>query len=554
MMAFALLQAAGLILTNGNIYTQDRARPRVEAVAIQADRVVYVGDDAGAARFAGPGTRRIDLKGATVVPGLIDAHGHVESLGHLDNQLDVKGTGSADEIAASVAARAADLPAGRWILGRGWDQNDWKETSFPSRLSLDAAAPNHPVSLSRVDGHALWVNTAALRAAGITKATPDPAGGQIIRDASGEPTGILVDLAADLIEAKIPAPTRDEIRQALLAGMKRCLAAGLTGVHDAGVTQTTLELYHELVVKGDFPFRVYAMLAGEAAVADKPMAAGWLDRRLEMGPEIGLGGGRLTVRALKLYMDGALGSRGAALLAPYDDDPGNRGLLRTDPVLMRRLAERAARAGFQVCIHAIGDRGNRLALDALEAAGHVDGAGGVGRPGGRHRIEHAQVLAPEDLPRFAALGVVASMQPTHATSDMYWVAERIGARRVAGSYAWKSLLDSGARLACGSDFPVESEAPLAGFYAAVTRQDAKGWPEGGWTPSERLSREQALSCFTRDAAWAAFEEDQRGSIAPGKLADLTVLSADIMKIPAARILETNVLMTIVGGRVAYERK
>jgi len=545
MMSILLLQA-GLVLVNGNVHTLDPAAPHARVVAVKDDRIVYVGDDAEAAARIVPGARRVDLAGATVVPGLTDAHGHVAGLGLLAVRLDVVGTGSASEVAAAVKTKAATVKRGAWILGRGWDQNDWKETAFPTRRMLDAAAPDNPVALTRVDGHALWVNTAALREAGVTRATADPPGGQIIRDAAGEPTGILVDKAEALIESKIPPPTREQLREALKAGMTRCLATGLTGVHDAGVSGEALELYHELLVKEAFPFRIYAMLAGDPS-PDERGATGWLERRLAQGPEIS-GDGRLTARAVKLYMDGALGSRGAALLAPYDDDPNNTGLIRMEPAVMKTLAEQAARAGFQVCIHAIGDRGNRLALDVLEAAGRVPGSPG------RHRIEHAQVLAPEDLPRFAALGVIASMQPTHATSDMYWAEQRIGARRVQGAYAWRSLLSGGARLACGSDFPVESEAPLAGYYAAVTRQDAKGWPEGGWRPDQRLSREEALACFTKDAAYAAFEEKSRGTISVGRLADLTVLSSDILTVPAPEILKTRVLKTIVGGRIAYESR
>lgn len=544
---------ADLILINGNFYTLDDAAPRAEAIAARGDRIVYVGPNDGALAFKGATTREIDLGGATVVPGLIDAHGHMAGLGLLAGRLDLVGTGSSDEVAGMVARKSATLKPGQWILGRGWDQNDWKNESFPTSRVLDAAAPDNPVSLSRVDGHATWVNTRAMRLAGVSKETPDPPGGRIVRDASGEPTGILIDRAGDLVEAKIPEPTREETREALQVAMRRCLAAGLTGVHDAGVGPVELELYHELLVKDGFPFRVYAMLAGESAPVEGRVVSGWLERQLANGPAVGLGAGRLTVRSVKLYADGALGSRGAALLSPYLDDPNNTGLLRMEPAALRAMAQSAGRSGFQVCIHAIGDRGNRLALDAIEAARKAAGRA-AGTDDLRHRIEHAQVLSPLDIPRFAALGVLASIQPTHATSDMYWAADRIGAERLQGAYAWRTLLSSGARLACGSDFPVESENPLLGFYAAVTRQDAKGWPSGGWLPDQRLTREEALRCFTLDAAYAAFEEKQRGSVVTGKLADLTVLSQDIMKVPPLEILRTTATMTIVGGRVAYEKR
>jgi hypothetical protein len=532
-------QAADLILTDGNIYTLDPSAPRATALAARGDRIVYVGDAAGALKMKGNSTRVIDLAGKTVVPGLIDAHGHVAGLGFLANRLDVTGTASAQEIATRVAARAAQLKPGQWIRGRGWDQNDWEGKAFPTHHLLDEAAPANPVALERVDGHAIWTNSRAIEVAGVASSTPDPPGGKIIRDGSGEPTGVFVDAAAGLIEKKMPAPTRHETLEALRAGMRRCLEAGLTGAHDAGVSDEQLELYRELLVKGVFPFRIYAMLADEPAL---------IDRELSRGPEIGLGAGRLTVRAIKLYMDGALGSRGAALLAPYKDDPGNTGLLQMEPARLNEIARRAASSGYQVCVHAIGDRGNRLTLDGFETA--IKASGGKEL---RFRVEHAQVLASDDIARFASLGVIASMQPTHATSDMYWAEDRLGPERAQGAYAWKSLLNSGARLACGSDFPVESERPLLGFYAAITRQDAKGWPEGGWHPDQRLTRQEALKCFTLDAAYAAFEESSRGSIERGKLADLTVLSNDIMQVPAPEILKTSVAMTIVGGRIAFER-
>jgi len=531
--------APDLIFSGGAVYTMDPSRPKAEAVAVRHGRIVYVGDRTGAASMKGPATRTIDLAGLTVVPGLTDAHGHVAGLGFSLARLDLVGTGSAAQIAGLVKAKAGTLAPGEWITGRGWDQNDWQVTAFPSRKDLDAAAPDHPVALERIDGHATWANSRALHLAGITRRTPDPSGGQVIRDADGEPTGILVDNAEDLILSKIPAPSREQTRDALVRSMRKCLEAGLTQVHDAGISQDVLDLYREILVAGGFPFRVYAMLSDDDAL---------LADRFAKGPEIGLGDHRLTVRAVKVYMDGALGSRGAALLAPYQDDPGNTGLLRIQPERLTRIARQAAQRGFQVAVHAIGDRGNRLALDAIQAA-LPDGAG----RDLRFRIEHVQTLAPQEFPRFASLGVIASMQPTHATSDMYWAEQRLGAERIKGAYAWRTILDSGARLVCGSDFPVESERPLLGFYAAVTRQDAKSFPEGGWFPRQRLTREEALRCFTSWPAYAAFEEDLRGVIAPGRLADMTVLTKDIMTVPPAEILETTVAMTIVGGKVAYEK-
>lgn len=532
------LLLADLILINGTVHTVDSVRPRAEAVAASEGRIVYVGDTSGALKLKGPKTRVVDLRGRTVVPGLIDAHGHVTGLGFSLVRLDVTGTSSPDEIAQRVRARAAAAKPGQWILGRGWDQNDWPQKAFPSRKILDAASPDVPVALTRIDGHAVWANSRAIQLAGITARTPDPPGGRIEREPSGEPAGVFVDAAEALIEAKIPDPTREETREVMRAGMQRCLRSGLTGVHDAGVSALGIDLYRELLEQGDFPFRIDAMLQDDADL---------IDAQLRAGPMIPAGVSRLGVRSVKLYIDGALGSRGAALLAPYSDAPDLTGLLVTEPSRLREVMMRAARGGFQTCVHAIGDRGNRLVLDAAQEV--VRGSNGADL---RIRIEHAQTLSPEDIPRFARLGVIASVQPTHATSDMPWAADRLGNDRVRGAYAWRSLLDAGARLACGSDFPVESERPLLGFYAAITRRDPQGRPPGGWFPEQRLTRQEALRCFTLDAAYAAFQEDRRGSIAVGKLADMTVLSDDIMEIPESRIPGTEVVMTIVGGQVAHE--
>ncbi len=520
---------ADIILRNGTIYTVDPSHPSAHAVAARDGRFVAVGDDEAVMALKGPATRVIDLQGQTVVPGLIDAHGHVSSLGFALEWLRFEGTTSASAIAELVRARASEVPAGRWIRGRGWDQNDWESTGFPTHGILDKAAPANPVALTRVDGHALWVNAKALSLAGITAKTADPPGGRIVRDAAGEPTGVLVDAAKTLVEAVIPEPDRKQTREALERSMKSCLRAGLVGVHDAGVSAMELGLYREMLVEGDFPFRIYAMVTHDDALLDAVFAH---------GPETGLGDDRLNIRAIKLYVDGALGSRGAALLEPYSDDPGNKGLLQMSPQELTALVKRATAHGFQTCVHAIGDAANRITLDAMR-----DAMTARQRKQLRPRIEHAQILDLEDLPRFASLGVIASMQPTHATSDAPWAGERLGESRLAGAYAWHSLLASGARMACGSDFPVESERPLLGFYAAVARED---------TPGQRMTREEALKCFTLDAAWAGFEEDLRGSITVGKLADMTVLSQDIMTVPVSRIRDTSVVMTIVGGRVAFD--
>ncbi|MCZ6670222.1 MAG: amidohydrolase [Acidobacteria bacterium] len=527
---------ADLVLTNAHILTLEPEQPRAEAIAVRNGRIWKVGSTADILAAAGPDTERIDLGGKLVLPGLTDAHGHLMGLGdHLAN-LDVTGTQSAQEVAGMVAERADGAAEGEWILGRGWDQNDWSTKEFPDHSGLTRAAPGNPVVLRRVDGHAVWLNARALEIAGITAATPDPPGGKIER-AGGHPTGILIDNAVDLVQKWIPEPSRDEQLRRLEAASRACLRDGLTSIHDAGIDWDRVGLYQEMIDQGRLKLRIYAMIGIEPT-----------ENRTELRPPIvDYGNGMLAVRSIKLYMDGALGSRGAALLEPYADDPENRGLLIHPAAKVTAVAAEAMATGYQVNIHAIGDRGNRLALDALEEATRQAPIGAALR----HRIEHAQVLEDADIPRFAKLGVIASMQPTHCTSDMYWAAERLGETRARGAYAWNRLRQTGARLACGSDFPVESQAPLEGIYAAVTRQDRKGWPAGGWHPEERMSLEEAIRCFTIDAAYAAFEEEHRGTIRPGKRADFTVLDNDITALPPEEILKTGIEMTIVGGEIVY---
>lgn len=530
---------ADLVLLGGTVHTMDPARPRAEALAVRGGLLAAVGSDDEIRLLAGPGTRVLDAAGLTVLPGLVDAHGHLESLGAGLRRIDLVGTASAEEVAAAVRERAAAAPPGGWILGRGWDQNDWAKKSFPTRHLLDAAAPDRPVWLVRIDGHAGWANGRALALAGIGPSTPDPAGGRILRDpATGEPAGVLVDAAMDLLAPLVPRPTRAERKDALRRGAEACVAAGLTSVHDAGVDAEGVDLCRELADEGALPLRVYAMLA------DSPdLIRGTTFRE---GPVVGYGGRRLTVRAVKAYADGALGSRGAALLEDYADDPGNRGLLQAEPAALEALAGRCLAVGWQLCVHAIGDRGNRVVLDAFEAALRR-----APRADHRFRVEHAQVLSLEDIPRFARLGVLPSMQPTHATSDMPWAGDRLGPARLAGAYAWRKILDAGSAIPCGSDFPVESHDPLKGIHAAVTRQDAGGRPEGGWLPGERMTREEALRGFTVDACRAAFEEGWKGTLAPGMAADLTVLDRDVLACPATEILEARVVWTVVAGEVVY---
>jgi hypothetical protein len=506
-------------------------------VAIRGGRIVAVGDEAAMKPFVGRTTKRVDLAGRAVLPGLTDAHVHVEGLGAALESLDLVGATTLDEALRRVRRRARRLKPGEWLLGRGWDQNDWPGQAFPTAAQLDRASAGHPVYLVRVDGHAAWANTKALTLAGVDAGTSDPPGGRLMRDASGAPTGVLIDRAQGLVSAKIPAPTPAVRKRRLAAGLQACARAGLTSVHDAGVGLDAVPLYKELLREKPLPVRVYVMLRGPGEFLEKGAA---------LRPEVGLGDGLLTVRAIKVVADGALGSRGALLLAPYADEPGTKGLLTVDANDFQRLLARAITQGFQVNTHAIGDGANRFVLDAYEKA-----FGGYDGSRYRFRVEHAQVLAPDDVPRFKSLGVIPSMQPTHCTSDMYWAEARLGPERAKGAYLWKTFLKQGVPIAGGSDAPVEKIAVLPGLYAAVTRQDAKGWPPGGWHPEERVTIDEALAMFSRHAAFAAFEENDRGMVASGRRADLTVLTRDVTAIPPSEILSTRVSLTIVGGRMAY---
>lgn len=528
---------ADLVLTGGVVVTLDKALPRARAVAVRDGRIVAVGTDAEIEKHVGPATRRIALAGRAVFPGLTDAHVHVESMGEALESLDLTGADSLAEAVRRITEHARAMPPGEWILGRGWDQNDWPEKRFPRASDLATAAGGRPVFLSRVDGHAAWVNAEALSRAGLTAATPDPAGGRILRDESGQPEGVLVDAAQGLVEKSIPAPGKEVRKRRIAKGLRACAAGGLTSVHDAGVDFASIGLYKELLAEGRLDVRVYVMIRGPEE---------FLAHADTLRPEVGLGDGRLTVRAVKVVADGALGSRGALLLEPYADEPRSRGLATVDSAAFRKLLERALALGFQVNTHAIGDAANRNVLDAYQAA--FGPAGGAAH---RFRIEHAQVLSPVDVPRFAHLGVIPSMQPTHCTSDMYWAEARLGPERAKGAYLWKTFLDAGVPVAGGSDAPVESVAVLPGIYAAVTRQDAKGWPAGGWHPGERVSLEEALRLFGTGAAFAAFEEEDRGTIAVGKRADFTVLTRDLTAIPPTDILKAEVALTVVGGRLVH---
>ncbi len=524
------------IFLGGTVAAGPQQSPQKNLAIVVVDGRIHDVGAADAIRAAHPKAAIVDASRATILPGLTDAHGHLYGLGLSLDTVKLAGSASYDEVIARVRERAARAKPGEWILGRGWDQNRWAVKEFPTAAALDAAISDHPVWLRRVDGHAGLANSQAMRAAGITAATKDPAGGRIIRDANGNPTGVFVDTAQELIEHVVPPPSF-ELRKARVREAAEFIASnGLTEMHDAGAEADTIKAVRELVDEGNLPIRVYQMVSDEI-----PTLGEWLMRKPLIGYK-----DHLTVRSVKLYADGALGSRGAALLAPYSDDPGNVGLDVSTKEHILDVARRALAAGFQVNTHAIGDRAVRSVIDAYEEAGVT--------PAKRFRIEHLQVVSPSDFPRLGKLGIIASMQPTHATSDMGWAEARLGPERIKGAYAWRTVLKNDARLALGSDFPVEDVNPFFGIYSAVTRQDQQGNPPGGWYPEQRLTLAEAVRGFTSDAAYAAFEETSRGTIEPGKLADFTIVDGDFYAMPAADLFKTKVVMTVVGGKVVYQAK
>jgi predicted amidohydrolase YtcJ len=529
---------ADLIVTGARIYTVDATHPRAEALAIRGTRLAFVGSASEAMVLAGPATRVVDLHGATVIPGMMDPHAHLLDMGLGLERADLRGAASFDEVIARVVARSRAVPVGSWVRGWGWDQNLWPGGHFPTHEALDRAIGDRAVVLDRIDGHAVLANAVAMSAAHIDRNTPDPSGGKILRDAAGDPTGVFVDNAVGLVYRAEPPLSDGALRSGVLAAVRECNRWGITGIDDPGVPRRVLDLYDTLARSGALTLRNYAMVADDSAA---------LAYFFAKGPQSALYDGHLWIRAVKLYADGALGSRGAALLAPYSDDPGNTGLLVSTPEHLRDVATRALRSGFQIATHAIGDRGNRMALDAYEAALKA-----VPTADHRFRIEHAQVIDPADIPRFAELGVIPSMQAVHATSDMYWAAERLGPSRVLNAYAWRSLLNTGVIIPDGSDMPVERVNPLYSFHAAVTRQDERGWPPGGWYPAQRMTREEALEGMTIWAAFAGFQEHDLGSLTAGKYADFVVLDRDIMTVGEDDIIGTKVLATYIGGHAVYD--
>ncbi len=520
---------ADFVIHGGAIYTGVAANPRVEAVRARAGRIVF----AGALSDAGAGARSIDLRGAAAFPGFTDAHVHLSGVGMAAMLLDLVGTPSIAGLRESLAAYARAHPEAA-VIGRGWIETHWPEARFPTRADLDGVVGDRPVFLERIDGHAAVVNSAALALAGIAATTRDPEGGRIERDASGAATGMLIDNAMSLVQGRLPAPSATQQRQALAQAAQIYAARGWTGVHNMS---TSLE---EAMIFRDFAANHELGLCAELYLTPEDS-----EIVFQRGP---YGEGLVRVRGVKLYMDGALGSRGAALLQPYNDGPGD-GLLVAPVEELRTILRRAREAHIQVATHAIGDRGNRLVLDAYRDVFAGDPAA---LRAARWRIEHAQVLDPEDLPRFAAMGVIASMQPSHAISDLHFAPARLGEQRLASAYVWNSLLRSGATVAGGSDAPVEKGDPLIEFYAACHRHDLSGFAGANWHGEEAVSRQQALSMFTSAAAYASFSEQERGTLEVGKRADISAFSVDLMQAPVAEIPRAHAVLTISDGRVTHE--
>jgi len=532
---------ADLLLTNGNVYTVTEKQPKAEAVAIKANRIVFVGSNEDAKKFHA--AKIVDLHGRTVVPGFTDSHCHIFGIGEREMRLNLEGTNSLDDFLARVKERVDKTGAGKWITGRGWIETFWKPSQFPTRQDLNKIAPNNPVFLTRADGHASIANSSALKIARIDKNTPDPFGGQILKK-DGEPNGMLLDKAQDLVAKNIPKPGEGDREQALLRGIDREVKLGWCEIQNAGSYKEDIDLIHKAFEAGKIKIRFVNAVYGPGEDAQNFLCE---------GPTINAFDHHFTQRTIKVLFDGALGSRGGALLKPYSDAPETSGLLREKPEELRPMFEEALRRGIQVETHALGDRANRLILDLYEKAFKAvpPNERKIREP--RWRIEHAQIVDPDDIPRFAKLGVIPSMQPSHAISDLFFAPARLGMDRLVGAYAWQSFIKSGCIIAGGSDAPVERGEPMIEFYAAVARKSVKGESGEGWHPEQAVSREDALKMFTIWPAYAAFQENDKGSIEVGKLADFTVLSQDIMKIPETEILETRNEMTVIGGEIIYSR-
>ncbi len=529
--------AADLLIHGGPIYTGVEARPKVEALVVKDGKVAFSGSLAQA-RKAAPKAQDVDLKGAAAFPGFVDSHAHLMGIGFRELTLNLEGVGSVPELQAKLKAWAEAHPNQTVIDGRGWIETHWPEKRFPTKADLDAVVADRPVVLTRADGHALVANSRMLALAGVTKDTADPAGGQILRDAGGEPAGMLVDNAKALVTAKMPKPSPEQMKEAAQVAVKLYASRGWTGLHSMSVGAADVPILTALAANNQLPIRVDNFL-------DLDAAGGLLAKGPSADPT-----GLVRTDGVKLYMDGALGSRGAALLQPYSDAPGD-GLILTPPAVISDTLAKARRVHAQIAIHAIGDRGNRMVLDLYEKA-FADDPAGLGKA--RFRIEHAQIISEADKPRFAKLGVIASMQPSHAIGDLYFAPARLGEARLKEGYAWRDLWVSGAHMAGGTDAPVEKGDPLVEFYAATYRHALNGFAGGDWGLDEVLTRPQALSLFTKGAAYAVFREKDLGDLEVGKAADISVFSADLMSVPFAEIPKAHAVMTIVGGRIVYDAR
>lgn len=540
---------ADKIIVNATVYTMDDSNPIAEAIALKSDTILFVGSLEAVKAYMGEETTEIDLSGKTVIPGLVEGHAHIMGVGYNLLNVDLREAKSYQEVVEMVAERAANTPEGTWILGRGWHQDKWTEQpemtkGFPTHDLLSEAVPNHPVWLKHASGHAALGNAKAMEIAGIDGDTPQPDGGEIFMSVSGQPTGIFNETAQGLIYQVVPDQTKESDEQALKLALEQCFKYGITGFHQAGSGQDHIDLFKEFAERGDLKLRLFVMLNGR----DQEL----LDTYFKNGIEEDLYDNQLTVRSVKLYADGALGSRGAWLLEEYSDAPGVHGHNVMPMEEIETITADAYKAGFQVCVHAIGDRANREVLDIYERTFNLYPESAPSEP--RFRIEHAQHFHPDDIPRFAEMGVIPAMQAIHMSSDRPWAIDRLGKQRIEwGAYMWQTLLQSGAHIVNGTDAPVEPITPLASFYASVSRRTLAGNPEGGFEPAEKMTREQALKSYTLDAAYAAFREDRKGSIEAGKWADLTILDKDIMTIPEEEILNTEVEMTIIAGEIVYKK-
>lgn len=545
---------ADLVITGGTIYTMDTSQRVVEAVVVNADTIVFAGSSQAAREWIGDETKVIDLQGKTMIPGFIEGHGHFMGVGYNELDLDLSGVKSFEEIVERVRVAASKAKPGEWILGRGWHQDKWDTKpsdmvkGYPSHAQLSAVSPDNPVFLSHASGHMSLANAKAMEIAGVNQLSKENLnkfggeGGEIIRDANGNPTGLFNENAEDVIVRFIPANDSERMSKAFELATQTCLKNGITGFHDAGVGREGIDFYKSQYKLGKLGLRMYVMVTGW----DRPLVHEWLKKGPEVDPKHWL-----TIRSIKLNCDGALGSRGAWLLEPYTDRPDFYGMATLSMDTVLSTSREALKSGFQVCSHAIGDRANREILDRYEMAMKEN----PDVKDSRFRIEHAQHLNPTDIPRFAKLGVIPAMQAIHMASDRPWAIDRLGEKRIKeGAYMWQSLLKSGAKIVNGTDAPVEPVNPIPSFYASVTRMTLKGQPEGGYEPEEKMTREQALRSYTLDAAYGAFEEKFKGSIEKGKLADFAILSKDIMTVPDKEILSAEVLTTIVGGKVVYEKK